>query len=53
MNLKKVDEEGALQYTYFIQSFLSREDIEIKLDTTTKKFKLLRNTRKCLKPKRG
>jgi len=41
---KKVsDEEGALQYTYFIQSFLSREDIEIKLDISTKKFKLLRN----------
>lgn len=41
---KKVsDEEGALQYTYFIQSFLSREDIEIKLDSNTKKFKLLRN----------
>ena len=41
---KKVsDEEGASKYTYFIQSFLSREDIEIKLDTSTKKFKLLRN----------
>lgn len=41
---KKVsDKEGALQYTSFIQSFLSREDIEIKLDTSTKKFKLLRN----------
>ena len=41
---KKVsDEEGAIQYTYFIQSFLNREDIEIKLDTTTKKFKLLRH----------
>lgn len=41
---KKVsDEEGAIQYTYFIQSFLNRVDIEIKLDTKTKKFKLLRN----------
>ncbi|MBI9054386.1 MAG: AAA family ATPase [Bacteroidales bacterium] len=37
------DEEGALQYTYFIQSFLNREDIEIKLDHATKQFKLLRN----------
>ncbi len=41
---KKVsDEEGAIQYTYFIQSFLNREDIKIELDRTTKKFKLLRN----------
>jgi wobble nucleotide-excising tRNase len=41
---KKVsDEEGASQYTYFIQSFLNRTDIEIKVDNTTKKFLLLRN----------
>ncbi len=40
---KKVsDAEGALQYTYFIQSFLNRDDIEIKLDTLSKKFLLLR-----------
>jgi wobble nucleotide-excising tRNase len=40
---KKVsDAEGALQYTYFIQSFLNRNDIEIKLDTISKKFLLLR-----------
>lgn len=41
---KKVsDEEGASQYTYFIQSFLNRTDIEIKVDPSTKKFLLLRN----------
>lgn len=41
---KKVsDEEGASQYTYFIQSFLNRTDIEIKVDNSTKKFLLLRN----------
>lgn len=41
---KKVsDTEGALQYTYFIQSFLNRLDIEIKLDSKTKKFILLRD----------
>ncbi|WP_281637588.1 AAA family ATPase [Flavobacterium marginilacus] len=41
---KKVsDKEGALQYTYFVQSFLNRLDIEIKLDTKTKKFILLRD----------
>jgi wobble nucleotide-excising tRNase len=41
---KKVsDAEGALRYTSFIQSFLNRSDIEIKLDTDTKKFVLLRN----------
>lgn len=41
---KKVsDEEGAMQYTFFIQSFLNRDDIKIKLDTATKKFKLLRH----------
>ena len=39
---KNSDTEGALQYTKFIQSFLSREDIEIKLDIPTKKFKLYR-----------
>lgn len=41
---KKVsDEEGASQYTYLIQSFLNRTDIEIKIDESTKKFLLLRN----------
>ncbi|WP_407500038.1 AAA family ATPase [Elizabethkingia meningoseptica] len=41
--LKESDKEGAEQYTYFIQSFLNREDIEIKLDDATKKFILLRD----------
>lgn len=40
---KVSDKEGALQYTYFIQSFLSRDDIEIKVDERTKKFVLMRN----------
>jgi len=40
---KYSDTEGALQYTYFIQSFLNRTDIEIKVDDSTKKFLLLRN----------
>ncbi|MCC9065973.1 AAA family ATPase [Flavobacterium piscisymbiosum] len=42
-SLKESDKEGAEQYTYFIQSFLSRNDIEIKLDEQSKKFILLRN----------
>ncbi|MCT3806474.1 AAA family ATPase [Elizabethkingia anophelis] len=41
--LKESDKEGAEQYTYFIQSFLNRDDIEIKLDEVTKKFILLRD----------
>jgi wobble nucleotide-excising tRNase len=41
---KKVsDSEGALRYTYFIQTFLNRTDIEIRLDVVTKKFLLIRN----------
>ena len=41
---KKVsDAEGALRYTYFIQTFLNRTDIEIRLDVVTKKFLLIRN----------
>ncbi|MBK5214920.1 MAG: AAA family ATPase [Flavobacteriaceae bacterium] len=40
---KKVsDAEGALRYTYFIQSFLNRNDIEIILEPRSKKFLLLR-----------
>ncbi|MFT4800260.1 MAG: wobble nucleotide-excising tRNase [Flavobacteriaceae bacterium] len=40
---KKVsDAEGALRYTYFIRSFLNRNDIEIILEPTSKKFLLLR-----------
>ncbi len=42
-SLKESDKEGAEQYTYFIQSFLNREDIEIKLDDKTSKFILLRD----------
>lgn len=42
-SLKESDEEGAEQYSYFIQSFLNRNDIEIRLDKKTKKFILLRN----------
>lgn len=42
-SIKESDTEGAEQYTYFIQSFLNRTDIEIKLDINTKKFVLLRN----------
>lgn len=41
-SLKESDKEGAQQYNYFIQSFLDRTDIEIKLDQGTKKFILLR-----------
>lgn len=40
---KKSDKEGALQYSSFIQDFLCRTDIEIKLDDETNKFKLMRN----------
>lgn len=40
---KKVsDAEGALRYTYFIQSFLNRNEIEIILEPISKKFLLLR-----------
>lgn len=39
---KESDEEGAIQYTYFIQSFLNRDDIEINLEPESKKFLLLR-----------
>lgn len=42
---KKVsDAEGALRYTYFIQSFLNRNDIEIILEPVSKKFLLLRGS---------
>ena len=41
---KKVsDAEGALRYTYFIQSFLNRNDIEIVFEPISKKFLLLRS----------
>ncbi|GGD17691.1 AAA family ATPase [Flavobacterium orientale] len=40
---KRSDKEGALQYSSFIQDFLCRADIEIKLDDKTNKFKLMRD----------
>jgi wobble nucleotide-excising tRNase len=40
--LRESDEEGCEQLNYFIQSFLSRNDIEIRLNSETKKFNLLR-----------
>ena len=41
---KKVsDAEGALRYTYFIQSFLNRNDIKIIFEPKSKKFLLLRS----------
>ena len=40
--MKKSDEEGCMQFNSFVQSFLSREDIEVKLNTDTKKFNLMR-----------
>lgn len=42
-SLKESDKEGAEQYTYFIQSFLNRNDIEVKLHSKTGKFILLRD----------
>ncbi len=40
--LKESDSEGCAQFNAFVQSFLSRDDIEIKLNTSTKKFNLMR-----------
>jgi wobble nucleotide-excising tRNase len=37
------DAEGALRYTSFVQRFLNRSEIEIKFDSYSKKFVLLRN----------
>jgi len=39
---KESDSEGCAQFNSFVQSFLSREDIEIKQNESTKKFNLLR-----------
>lgn len=39
---KESDKEGCSQYNSFLQSFLSRNDIEIVLNNTTKKFNLMR-----------
>jgi wobble nucleotide-excising tRNase len=40
--LKESDTEGCAQFNSFVQSFLSREDIEIKLNEKTRKFNLQR-----------
>lgn len=42
--LKDSIEEGCQQFNYFVQSFLSKEDIEIKYNKTDKKFTLFRGT---------
>lgn len=42
--LKLSDSEGCAQFNSFIQSFLGREDIEIKQNDSTKKFNLKRGT---------
>lgn len=44
LSLKESDTEGGVQLQYFIQSFLGREDIEIKLNEDTKKYNLLRGS---------
>ncbi|WP_395075472.1 AAA family ATPase [Flavobacterium sp.] len=43
-SLKESDKEGCAQFNSFVQSFLSREDIEIKLNEETKKFNLIRDS---------
>jgi wobble nucleotide-excising tRNase len=43
-SLKESDSEGCAQFNSFVQSFLSRDDIEIKLNKLTKKFNLMRGT---------
>lgn len=40
--LRQSDSEGCAQFNSFVQSFLSREDIEIKQNELTKKFNLKR-----------
>ena len=42
--LRLSDSEGCAQFNSFVQSFLSREDIEIKQNETTKKFILKRGS---------
>lgn len=42
--LKLSDSEGCAQFNSFIQSFLGRDDIEIKQNDSTKKFNLKRGT---------
>lgn len=41
---KNSGEEGGLQFDYFVKSFLGKDDIEIKYDTSTKKYCLYRGT---------
>jgi len=41
---KESDAEGSVQFNAFVQSFLSRDDIKIELNTATKKFNLMRGT---------
>ena len=41
---KESDAEGCVQFNSFVQSFLSRDDIEIKLNDETRKFNLMRGT---------
>lgn len=41
---KESDAEGSIQFNSFVQSFLSRQDIQIVLNTATKKFNLMRGT---------
>jgi wobble nucleotide-excising tRNase len=43
-SLKESISEGCAQFNFFVQSFLGRKDIEIKLNEDTKKFNLLRGT---------
>ncbi len=40
---KESDAEGCVQFNSFVQSFLSRDDIKIELNSTTKKFNLMRD----------
>lgn len=41
---KNSGEEGGQQFNYFVQSFLGKDDIEIKYDASTKKYSLYRGT---------
>jgi len=40
--LRESDSEGCVRFNSFVQSFLSRDDIQIKLNSVTKKFNLMR-----------
>lgn len=45
--LNNSGEEGCQQFNYFIQSFLGKEDIEIKFDESKGKFTLYRGTERA------